>query len=213
MSKNVKLNDTIYNGVSTVQLLTDNGDTASFKDVDEIVTPSGTKTITSNGTHDVTNYANVFVEVAGGEGSVSSEKSVVNFNGSIQGELWVTSSGARPHGIKIAHGLGKVPKYAILTSDAVSDGSLKGVVIGGFFSENIMGYNPSLQDARLIGCAFNTNINTGAAGATVYSYDDTRNSTGTSALWYWDEEYFYCLKPAANQNFDAGINYTLTCYA
>ena len=213
MSKNVKLNDKNYNGVSTVQLPTDDGGTALFKDVDEIVTPSGTKKITSNGTHDVTNYASVFVEVTSGAGGDSTEKSVVTFNGSIQGELWVTSSGARPAGIKVAHGLGKVPKYAILSSDAVADGTLKGSVIGGAFIGDTKGYSTAVQEGRYVGCVLTTNINTGASGSTACAYDDTRNAVGTTAMWYWDEEYFYCMKPANNQNFDVGINYTLTCYA
>lgn len=65
--KNVKVNDKTYTAVSTVQLpLADGTGNAQFKDVDEIVEPSGTKSITTNGTHDVANYASVNVNVAGG---------------------------------------------------------------------------------------------------------------------------------------------------
>lgn len=63
MSKNIKLNDTDYNGISTVQLPTTDGGTATFRDTDEITVPTGTKNITSNGTHDVTEFANVLVQV------------------------------------------------------------------------------------------------------------------------------------------------------
>lgn len=73
MSKNVKVNDVNYSGVSKVQLNTIDGGTALFKDVDEIVTPSGSVTITENGLHDVTNYAKALVDVASG-GSTNIER-------------------------------------------------------------------------------------------------------------------------------------------
>jgi hypothetical protein len=64
MSKYIKLNDISYGGISTVELPTPSGGMATFKDIDEIITPSGTVTITSNGTHNVSNYENALVEVA-----------------------------------------------------------------------------------------------------------------------------------------------------
>lgn len=71
MSKNVKLNNTNYSGVSTVQIPTTDGGTAEFKDVDEITVPTGTKTITANGTHDVRAYAQAVVNVPTGDGDAS----------------------------------------------------------------------------------------------------------------------------------------------
>lgn len=70
MSKNVTVNGEEYIGVSQVQLNTTDGGTALFKDVDEITTPSGSVTITENGTHDVSAYAQavVNVEVGGSDG-------------------------------------------------------------------------------------------------------------------------------------------------
>lgn len=70
MSKNIKLNDTTYSGVSTVQLPTSDGGSATFKDTDEITTPSGSTTITENGTHDVSNFASAIVNVAGGSSNI-----------------------------------------------------------------------------------------------------------------------------------------------
>lgn len=62
MSKNIIINGTTYSGVSIVRLKTGGG-AADFKDIDETVSPSGSVTITSNGTHDVTNYASAEVQV------------------------------------------------------------------------------------------------------------------------------------------------------
>jgi hypothetical protein len=67
MSKNILLNGETYIGVSTVQLPTDTGDLASFKDVDEIIVPAGILNITENGTHNVSEYASVIVNVTSGE--------------------------------------------------------------------------------------------------------------------------------------------------
>ena len=72
MSKNVKVNDTTYNDVSVVQLpLSDGSGNAQFKDVDEISEPTGTKTITTNGTHDVKDYASAIVNVPTSGGGIT----------------------------------------------------------------------------------------------------------------------------------------------
>jgi hypothetical protein len=84
MSKNVKVNGVDYTGVSQVQLKTTDGGTALFKDVDEITTPSGSVTITENGTHNVSAYAQAVVNVASG-GEVESFVGVID--GSLSGDV------------------------------------------------------------------------------------------------------------------------------
>ena len=62
MSKNVIINGVTYSGISVVSLPTSSG-TATFKDEGEITVPSGSISITSNGSYDVTNYASAVVAV------------------------------------------------------------------------------------------------------------------------------------------------------
>lgn len=62
MSKNVIINGVTYSGISIVSLPTSSG-TATFKDEGEITVPSGSLSVTDNGTYDVTNYASVVVNV------------------------------------------------------------------------------------------------------------------------------------------------------
>ena len=73
MSKNVIINGTTYSGVSEIMLPVSGGN-ALFKDEDEITTPSGSKTITTNGTHDVAAYASAVVNVPTDADPVLQEK-------------------------------------------------------------------------------------------------------------------------------------------
>lgn len=62
MSKDVIINGVTYSGISIVSMPTSSG-TATFKDEGEITVPSGSISITSNGSYDVTNYASAVVAV------------------------------------------------------------------------------------------------------------------------------------------------------
>ena len=78
MSKNIIINGTTYSGISMIRSKTSNG-TADFKDIDEISSPSGSIKITSNGIHDVTNYASADVNVGSG-GSFSATELPVTYH-------------------------------------------------------------------------------------------------------------------------------------
>lgn len=78
MSKNLKINEKEYTGVSLVTIPTTDGGTATFKDVEEVVTPSGQLSVTENGKYNVENYASVDVNVEGGaEGGVNIDNIVM----------------------------------------------------------------------------------------------------------------------------------------
>lgn len=87
MSKNVKVNGVDYTGVSQVQLPTTAGGTALFKDVDEITTPSGSVTITENGTHNVSAYAQAVVNVESSGGDDYQELFCGTVDGSLSGDV------------------------------------------------------------------------------------------------------------------------------
>ena len=70
MSKNVRVNNVNYTGISQVKLNTVDGDTALFKDADEITEPSGDLEVTENGTYNVSRYKNVIINVPMEDNSV-----------------------------------------------------------------------------------------------------------------------------------------------
>ena len=90
MSKDIKLNGEEYIGISTIQVPTSNGNTASFKDADEIMIPTGSKSITANGAYDVANFASVVVNVSS-SGAVGMESGTFVGNGKQTIEIPVNS--------------------------------------------------------------------------------------------------------------------------
>ena len=115
MSKNVKVNGVDYTGVSQVQLHTTAGGTALFKDVDEITTPSGSVTITENGTHDVTNYAQAVVNVGSGVDSSA-------FEGITECKQIVFTPENQNNGttFSVAHGCSATPDIVLIVANEES---------------------------------------------------------------------------------------------
>ena len=140
--KNVNVNGVDYSGVSQVQLKTTEGGTALFKDVDEIVTPSGVKTITENGTYDVTNFATVVANIAaGGSGLLESISNFTTAEITIDEDLTgyeadVTNAILAKVEEKVTAGYGvfviledkaTIGNQRVMTAFSVQSGALKGV--------------------------------------------------------------------------------------
>lgn len=135
---------------------------------DDGVTPTGTITITENGTHDVTNYASVAVNVAGG-----GEVSIGNWH---TGTFMIETdeNGDTVH--TVTHNLGFIPTYIIVWADEHNDLTKYSgkATIGGHKLGNNQGHirktnddtTVSYSSAALINNITETSFDFGGVGAT-----------------------------------------------
>lgn len=161
MSKNIKLNETEYNGISMINIPTTSGGTASFKDVDEISTPSGTKTITENGTYDVTEFATATVNVPTGGGSSAMETGTIV--GDDTNTLEISVSSAKTHIVlwaNIADAIATATPYANTEVNAIkgmgmyySMINVGGTAILGYAIEE-KDYTTSSAQSKNVTCTF-----------------------------------------------------------
>ena len=127
MSKNVTVNENDYFGVSVVRLPVVGGGTADFRDVDEIITPSGEKNITENGTYDVSAFARAIVAVAATEssgGGVAVTQFTIEENA--DRSLWFNAQG-----IKLVRGINLLisEKWLYNASKALNQGAVNFVAL------------------------------------------------------------------------------------
>lgn len=114
MSQNLKINGVNYNGVGSLKIHTQSGGTAIFVDsAGGYIIPSGTKNIVSNGTHDVTSFASVLVDVPIPDGYISISDILTHTTQQKSGTY--TGTGKTLENISIA--VGFKPKIFILVND------------------------------------------------------------------------------------------------
>ena len=121
MSKNITLNGTDYIGISTIKLPTVEGGTASF------TIPSGTKTITTNGTHNVADFESVLVNIATSGGGSNSNI--------VSGEYTPAEDMISPIGAVITHSLGVAPNLIYFIAENVESylGNGETLTLGGLY--------------------------------------------------------------------------------
>lgn len=169
------------------------------------------KGITANNTE-----INVPLTIEGEGGGVGgfTEYNEVSVNGSdfVQEVIPIATSSYQ--GYKVAHGLTVAPKLVIIKSNAPTDGSAKGVIMGGYlYSEGQNGY-VSEGNVRKLGAFFQTNPNTGASLAAVAHYGTENNKVVGWSAFGMDATYFYFNKTAtSNYNISPDLTYTFKFFA
>lgn len=132
------------------------------------VTPTGTITITENGTHDVTNYASAVVNVAGG-----GEVSIGNWH---TGTFMIETDETGDTVHTVTHNLGFIPTYIIVWANEYNDLTKYSgkATIGGHKLGNNQGHirktnddtTVSYSSAALINNVTETSFDFGGVGAT-----------------------------------------------
>lgn len=164
------------------------------------------KGITANNTE-----INVPLTIDGDGGGVGgyTEANTVTIAGSNLSEETIPISTSSYKGIKVAHGLSVVPKAVIITSDAATDGSVKGATVGAYlFKDKVMGYNAGQSAAFYMGVAVTTNASTGSAVGATCMYVESASPLASWAVFGMDDTYFYMNRPANNAPFNSALNYT-----
>lgn len=164
------------------------------------------KGITANNTE--INVPLTIDEEGGGVGGYT-EANSVTIAGSNLSEETIPMATSTYKGFKVAHGLSVAPKAVIITSDAATDGSVKGPTVGAYlFKDKVRGYNPGQSAAFYVGAAITTNVNTGAAVGVTCMYAEAASPLASWAVFGMDDTYFYMNRPANNNPFSSELNYT-----
>lgn len=116
-------------------------------------------------------------------------------------------------GIKVTHGLTQAPTLIIISTNAATDGSVKGMIIGGiFYTDGQEGYIAT-GNIRKLSAYFTTNVSTGVANAAMAQYGTASNPGTGWGMFGVDETYFYLNKSATNQAFGTSLTYTFKFFA
>lgn len=180
MSKNVLINEEIYNGVSKVKLpLADSTGYAEFSETE------GTLSITANGSYDVKEYANVSVLVAtDGDGSI----------GGLTSYQTVKVTPSTSYELMIENTWNAIPKFIIITCDENSEAMTEiGFVRCGFICSKIeKGVLTGINSTTLNESSMSIAINETAGQNLKYALNESNlriHQVNNNVIWNVNTEY------------------------